>query len=140
MKTQKVLFVLALCLALLNLNCNSDDDDGSSSQPTNMELLTSGKWYFESKTPGSYNDCEKNGYIQFMDNGTLILDVFEEDAGTCVSLGAVTANYTLTNDVNLTLTLGTDTESAVISAISATSLTVNNTDTGEVIIFDKTAG
>ena len=131
--------ICLICLILLIYGCNKSDDDSSSSmQATTEELLTSGKWYFESKTPGTYTSCEKSGYIQFRINGTLILESFDESSGTCVSLGEIAATYTLTNNRNLTIEFGSDTESAVINSISEEALTLQ-TDV-ETLNFDKTKG
>ena len=136
MNTQKLWMLLFMSLAILG--CSSDDD-GNNQQSTE-DLLTSGKWYFESITPGSYTDCEKKGYIQFMSNGTAIINSFEDFDGPCESLGAITVSYTLTNNVNLTLTFAGETQNAVIEAISSNSLRVSNPDDGEIIEFDKTEG
>ncbi len=131
--------ICLICLVLLTYSCNKSDDDSSSSmQATTEELLTSGKWYFESKTPGTYTLCEKSGYIQFMANGNLILESFDESSGTCGSLGAVTATYVVTNNMNLTIEFGSDSQSAVIVSISEEALTLE-TD-GETLDFDKTEG
>ena len=133
--------ICLICLVLLTYGCNkSDDDSGSSIQPTTKELLTSGKWYFESKTPGAYTTCEKSGYIQFMVNGNLFLVSFDDGSGTCESLDEVTATYTLTNNVNLNFVFGSDTQSAVIDSISEDELTVTSNDNGEEIVFDKIEG
>ncbi|MFL0353179.1 lipocalin family protein [Xanthomarina sp. GH4-25] len=142
MKIPKQVFsVIILCLFIIT-SCSSDDDNSDSQppQPTTIELLTSGKWYFESKTPGMYTSCEKKGYIQFKTNGDLILNSFDDGSGSCESLGAVTAAYTLTSNVNLTLVFGPDSQSAVINSISTNELKVSNSDTGENLVFDKTEG
>ncbi len=67
MNTQKL--VGALFMALSLVACSGDDNSDSPQQMTNEELII-GKWYFESKTPGSYSDCEKMGYIDFRNDGT----------------------------------------------------------------------
>ncbi|MEZ4817170.1 MAG: lipocalin family protein [Flavobacteriaceae bacterium] len=137
----KTLQFLGICILLLCFGCNKNsDDDAQTQQQTNLELLTSGKWYFQSKTPGSYTACEKKGYIQFMNNGMFTINVFDESSGTCASLGAVSANYTLTDGVTLTLTLGSETQSAVINDISENQLNITNTTQDETIVFDKTEG
>ncbi|MEZ4778710.1 MAG: lipocalin family protein [Flavobacteriaceae bacterium] len=138
----KSLQILSITLLLFCFGCNknNDDDDNQSQQQTNQQLLVSGKWYFQSKTPGSYTECEKKGYIQFMNNGTFNIDVFDDSSGSCESLGAVTANYILSNGVNLTLMLGDESQSAVIDSISESQLTITNSTEGEVILFDKTEG
>ena len=137
----KTLKLVGLTILLLSLGCSkNNDDDSENQQQSNLELLTSGKWYFQSKTPGSYTACEKKGYIQFMNDGMFTINVFDESSGTCASLGAVSANYTLTNEVMLTLTLGSETQSAVINNISESQLNITNTTQDETIVFDKTEG
>ncbi|MEZ4803526.1 MAG: lipocalin family protein [Gelidibacter sp.] len=138
MNTQKFLFAVSICL--FTFACSSDDDNGNQQQESNEDLLVSGKWYFESKTPGSYSDCEKSGYIQFRSDGTFTIEVYEDNGGTCESLGADNGNYTLTNNVNITLTAGSETQSAVITSISQSELKITNSGDGEMLVFDKTAG
>lgn len=131
--------ICLICLIVLAYSCNKSDDDSSSSMPaTTEELLTSGKWYFESKTPGTYTSCEKRGYIQFMVNGILTLESFDESSGTCKSLGAVTATYTLSNDVNLAIEFDSDVQAAIIDSISEETLTLRTDD--ETLNFDKNEG
>lgn len=131
--------ICLICLLLISFSCsNSDDDSGSSAQPTTMEMLTSGKWYFESKTPGSYSSCEKKGYIQLMSNGTFVLVSFDDDSGTCESLGENTGTYTLSNNTNLNLVIDSETISAVINSISEEELILETG--GETLVFDTSEG
>ena len=137
MNTQKL--VGALFMALSLVACSGDDDSDSSQQMTNEELII-GKWYFESKTPGSYSDCEKMGYIDFKNDGTFTIESFEDNTSTCTSTGAVTGTYTLINGVNITLMAGTETQTATIQSISQSELVVIDTGSGDVNTFDRTAG
>ncbi|MCK7590760.1 lipocalin family protein [Subsaxibacter sp. CAU 1640] len=137
MNTHKLLMVLILALGLVA--CSGDDDGDSSQQMTNAELLV-GKWYFEARSGGSYTACEKTGYIQFRNDGTFTLESFEDDAGACVSTGAVSGTYTLTNSINITLMAGTESQTATIQSITQSQLVVTDTGSGEVNTFDKTAG
>lgn len=123
-------------------NCNSDDDGGDGSQLSNKELLQSGKWYQESKTPGNLSACEKKGFIEFKSNGDFIINSYEDNSGTCTAVGMTTAGYTLTNDVNITIVLGSDSIAAVIKSITSTKLTITTTEEGEAStqVFDKTEG
>lgn len=131
-----------LCILLLALsifNCSSDDDsNGNGDQPTNRELLTSGKWYNESVTPGSYTACEKMGYVQFSDSGTLTIESFEINAGNCESLGINSATFTLTNNSIINISFEGDMITAEIMSISQNSLTISTVE--ETIVFDKTEG
>ena len=137
MKRQHLLLTAMLLSLFVFTSCSNNDDSDGSNQATNKELLISGKWYNESKSPGTYTDCEKNGYVEFKTNGSVIIESFEVGI-TCASLGAVTATYTLTNDVNIELTLGEEMVTAVIQSISSTELTI--TSDGETLVFDKTPG
>ena len=137
MNTQKLLMLLFLALGLVA--CSGDDDGDSQQQMTNAELLI-GKWYFEARSTGAYTDCEKTGYIQFRNDGTFTLESFEDDAGACVSTGAVTGTYTLGSGVNITLMAGTETQTATIQSITQSQLVVTDTASGDVNTFDKTAG
>lgn len=133
-----MLNVVAIVCLLVFTSCSNNDDDNNGNQQTNLQLLTSGKWYNESKTPGSFTACEKKGYIKFETNGNVSVESFDDGTGTCQSLGVDMATYTLTGNVNITITFGTVIINAVITAISETQLTV--TTDSETTVFDKTEG
>lgn len=138
MKTLKTFSIV--CVLACTYSCSNSDDDSTSNSPqqTTKELLTSGKWYYESKTPGSYTPCEKKGNIHFMTDGNMTLNSFDDSSGTCQSLGEVAATYTLTNDVNITITAGPDIIIGTIDDISEDEMTfISN---GETLVFDKTEG
>jgi hypothetical protein len=136
MKTIKLLGILSILL--LAFSCGSDDDNDSTQQ-TNQQLLTLGKWYQETKTPTNFTACEKNGSVLFNTNGDITIESFGDGSGTCESLGAETATYTLTNNVDITIIFGSETLNAVINGISTNALSITNDD-GEVLTFDKTQG
>ncbi|WP_067146126.1 lipocalin-like domain-containing protein [Pseudotamlana agarivorans] len=127
------------CLIIFAPSC-SNDDNGDSSEKTTRELLTTGKWYQESKSPGSFTDCEKNGYVEFMDNGDAIVDIYDDFSGTCESLGAIIAEYTLSNNIKITITFGADVTEINIEEISDDELVLKNVNDGEIIRFDRTPG
>lgn len=136
----KILKTLCLvCLAVITINCSKKDDDNNPTQKTNKELLTTGKWYQESKSFGTYSACEKKTNIQFKTDDTLKLEAFDENSGSCQSTGIENATYTLTDNTNLTITFGPDTINTVILSISETELTLKN-EQNETLIFDKTEG
>jgi hypothetical protein len=125
-------------LVLLTFNCSSDDD--STSNPATVQaLLTSGKWYQESKTPGSYTDCEKLSYVQFLSDGTFNLESFEDDEGDCSSIVLITATYTLANNMTIIIDFEGDLISVEIVSISENLLTLTSSE-NETLVFDKTAG
>ncbi len=137
MKTLKTLCLV--CLAVLTFSCNKDDDSSETPQTTNLELLTSGKWYQESRTPGTYSTCEKSTYLLFISDGTLKLESFDENSGNCQSNGVLSGTYTLTNNTALKLIFGEDSINAIINSISENELTIK-TDQNETLVFDKTEG
>jgi len=129
-----------LAIAIVMSNCSKEDD--GASQMTNQQLLVSGKWYQESKTTGTVSACDKKSYIEFMSNGTMSAATFEDSSGSCTSSGINSATYTLTNNVNIKITFGTDVIDAVIKSITATKLTIDTQDNGQpsTQVFDKTEG
>lgn len=137
MKTFNKFFLISLLI--LTYSCNkSDDDSNNSQQLTTEDFLTSGKWYLEAKTPGDYTSCEKKGYILFMDNSNFVLVLFDDNSGTCESLGEVNGSYTLINNLDLNLNMGSDSQSAIIVSISEEELTLETE--AETLVFDKTEG
>lgn len=126
-------------LSILTFSCSSDDDSSSGGDTeTTAELLTAGTWYQESRTPGSFTDCEKNTSVKFNTNNTVIVENFSDDTGTCESQGAESATYAL-NGMSLTITIGTEVIDATINSITETSLNITD-DAGDTIVFDKTQG
>jgi hypothetical protein len=120
-------------------NCSSDDDASSTPQQETEDLLTGSRWYQESKTPEDFTACEKNGYIQFTTSSNLTVETFEDNSGSCESLGAESATYTLSNATTITIVFGMDTLIATINSISETMLSIT-TENDETIVFDKTQG
>ncbi|MDT0557089.1 lipocalin family protein [Ichthyenterobacterium sp. W332] len=138
LKSNSIKLITVFCLSVLLSACSNDDDSSSGDQQTTLELLTSDTWYQESRTPGTFTDCEKNSSFKFNSNNTLNVESFEDDAGTCESTGMVSATYTLSGD-DLTIMLGPDTIMATINSVSETTLSVTD-DEGETVVFDKTQG
>ncbi|WP_431136797.1 lipocalin family protein [Psychroserpens mesophilus] len=131
-----------ICLIIMAYNCSSDDDSngGEMNQLTVQELLVSGKWYNESRTPGTdYSDCEKNGYIEFKADSSFNLESFDDSSGSCESLGINMATYTLSNNRDILIAFESEEIIAVINSISEESLTVTSSS-GETLTFDKTQG
>ncbi|WP_460218461.1 lipocalin-like domain-containing protein [Psychroserpens sp. MEBiC05023] len=136
MKTIKQLGILLLLL--LTFNCSSDDDSSSGDTLTTAELLTSAKWYLESKTPGDFSDCDKNTSFKFNTNNTVNVDSYTNDSGPCESQGVISTTYSLSGNT-LTIDFGGDSIIATINSISETTLNITD-DIGDTIIFDKTQG
>ena len=131
--------ICLICLVLFTFSCNKSDDDSSDSvELTTEELLNSGKWYQESNGSGSNTACEKKGYVQFMSNGDFVINSYEDNSGSCESLGTTTATYTLSNNKNIVITFGIETLTATILSISDIELTLETEE--ETLVFDKTEG
>ncbi|MGD1946728.1 MAG: lipocalin family protein [Croceivirga sp.] len=133
-------FLLYL-LSIIVWSCSKNNDDNGSDTLSIEEiegLLTSGKWYQESKMPGSFSDCEKNISFQFNSDSSLIFDNYDDGNGTCEPQTPVTASYTL-NDSALHLTLGGSNVSASINSISDTELSITDFN-GDMVTFDRIQG
>ena len=120
MKTIKILHVVIL--SILIFSCSSDDDSssGGGNTATTAELLTTGTWYQESRTPDSFTDCDKNTSVKFNTDNSIVVETFSDDTGTCESEG-------------------TEVITATINNISETSLNITDSE-GDTIVFDKTQG
>lgn len=136
MKTIKTISILGLLFLSFACSDNNDDDNLSETQKTE-NLLTSGKWYLESKTPNDFSACEKNGSLQFNDDGSIVQEDFEENSGICEA-DTVTAIYTL-NGSTLVITFGSETVSATINSISESELSLTDSS-GDIILLDRTQG
>ncbi|WP_350285776.1 lipocalin family protein [uncultured Croceitalea sp.] len=136
MKTIQILPLLGLLL--VSLACSSDDDADDTETPSTQNLLTTGIWYQESKSPGGFSDCEKNSSVAFATDGTVRIESFEEEAGSCEAQTPETASYTL-NGATLVFTAGPETFSATINSISSEMLSVTD-DEGATVVFDRTQG
>ena len=127
-----------ICLLIIAYNCSSDDsNEEDTNQPTVQELLVSGKWYNQSRTPGAnYTDCEKNGYIEFNADGSFKLESFDDSSGLCESLGLNMATYVLSNNRDILISFGTEEFSVIINSITQGILEVTSSD-GETLTFNK---
>lgn len=126
-----------LGLLFMAFSCSSSDDDSSDTSSTE-NLLTSGKWYLEFKTPDDFSACEKNGSLQFNDDGSVLQENFEENSGTCEGADTAMATYTISGS-SLVITFGSDVISATINSISASELSLTDSN-GDTIVLDKTQG
>ena len=138
MKTCKLLSLLFF--VLLAFNCSSDDDGSNDGDSLSViQLLTSGRWYQESRIPGSYTECEKLSYLEFYNDGDFNLESFEDDGGDCMSLGLMTATFTLTSDTMIIISFEGDNLPVEIVSISENLLTITTAE-NETLIFDKIEG
>lgn len=137
MRTIKTIGILGLLFLSFACSDNNDDDNLSETEKTE-NLLTSGKWYLESKTPNDFSACEKNGSLQFNDDGSIVQENFEENSGTCEVADTTTATYTLSGS-SLVITFGSEMILATINSISESELSLTDSS-GDVIILDRTQG
>lgn len=138
----KVLKKLGIVSLVLLISACSSDDDGNGGMQGGIDvsaLLTSGKWYQESITPGSFTDCEKNTSVEFTENGDVFIESFDDNTGACESLGIESGTFTLTNDRDVVITSNVIIINIVIDAITAELLIVRTSD-GDTITFDKVQG
>lgn len=136
MKTLKLLGVSLLLLGIVS--CGNDDDGGDMGK-TNQELLIAGIWYQEDASDEDLTDCEKNSSFNFVNNTDLEIEAFDTITGTnCESIGAFNATYSLTNDVDITITLIGETINGKIESLNDNELIISND--GETITFDRTPG
>lgn len=138
MKTFKTIFTLT-CLLML-LSCNNDDE----SNPSVRESLTSGRWYFESMSLSPLNDCEKNTFIEFFQNGNAYTESYNLNTENVCEITLVNSgSFELVSDSQLSITYGTETNSSlVIVQISDSQLILRDESGSEhnTITFDKTQG
>lgn len=128
MKTLKQLkFILILIVSISFVACSGDDDDN---QPTNAELLAN-KWYLikqvnNSTSPATEeiaDDCERNTYFDFNDDGTVVAESFGLNGADCESFGIEAANYTYDEDLNqIVIYEGTDSTIVTINTLTQTEL------------------
>lgn len=133
---------ITLFVIIISFACSNDDD--SPSQPTTMELLTAEKWYSESSTYIMMTECRKHTWIQFLDNGTLIVESYYTNSNDdCVSNPLVTAAWNLVNDTQYTTTYYNETLLYNIISISEDELRISTEEDGETTafqIYDKNPG
>jgi hypothetical protein len=110
-------------------------------QLTVQELLVSGKWYNEARTPGTdFTNCEKNGYIEFKANGDFNVESFDDSSGPCDSIGLNEATYTLSDNRDIIIVVDSEEINVSISSISQQVLVIITSSDGETLTFDKTQG
>ncbi len=138
----RFLMLLFLGISLTGIfSCNNDDD---KSEPSTMELLTSGRWYLQSSTILTVTACDREKYFDFSNDGSLILLVTEMVDGTCTNHPLQNFTFELTTENNIIINQA-DGESTMleIASITQNSLVLRQsmTDGGtHDLIFDKTAG
>ncbi|NBL64356.1 hypothetical protein GV828_03960 [Flavobacterium sp. NST-5] len=135
-----MLFLFGIALSGF-ISCNNDDDQ---SEPSTMELLTSGRWYFQSSTIISITSCDRQEYFDFSEDGLLILFITEMVEGTCENQPLQNLNFELLSNNNLLLRDDAgNTNSLQIVAISQNTMVLRqimDDGTNHDLTFDKTAG
>ncbi|NBL64357.1 hypothetical protein GV828_03965 [Flavobacterium sp. NST-5] len=85
------LITAILILSLTQISCSNDDREPET---TFQDLLTSGKWYYQS-SGDTYPYCMRQTYFEFFSNGTYHRQQTYTLAGDCLQMPVETANYTL---------------------------------------------
>ena len=125
---------------LVFASCSKDDspaeDNTAMDEPTNQELLISGKWYVESSTEiGVADGCTGQSYFHFLDNDSLIIETYEQvGIEDCVSDGVELFNYQLLGNV-LDVAEAENTF-ITIEHISETQLIIKAVEPGQTEIFN----
>lgn len=132
---KSLLCVTILFTFLLN-SCSSDDSDNSEPQTT-LELLTSGKWYFESQFQDTLTPCEKIGYMEFKNDGTFVVNNYWQESEGCQLVNTIMGSYTLMDDETLNIVTENDTFEIYILTISEDEMAII---VDEIYTLDKIEG
>ena len=130
---QHTLKLAMIAMILVFASCSKDDspaeDNMQMEEPTIQEQLISGKWFMQSTSSGgSNNACGKQTYLHFIDEDTLLIESFYEDAGmNCLSNGLQSLTYVMTNDTTFILQENPSID-FIIEFISETQLILKQTD------------
>jgi hypothetical protein len=137
---QHTLKLAMIAIVLVFTSCSKDDsvseDNAASDEPTNHELLMTGKWYIHATSMGgATNDCERQSYFQFIDEDTLIVQYFHINGeDICVADPIDLVSYFISEDDTITLE-GEPDFYFVIEMISETELLLRQTDGVSSILF-----
>ena len=112
-------------------SCSKDDspaEDTSMDEPTTQELLMTGKWYMQSTSIGGpLNECERQTYLQFVDEDTLVIQSFSENgAMECESSGIRVQAYLMSGEDQFLLDNESD-HPYDVDFVSATQLVLSQT-------------
>ncbi|WP_418508718.1 lipocalin family protein [Corallibacter sp.] len=136
MKTfMKPLNAFIIVISMISLFSCSNDDDVLilPPEPTTQELLAN-KWYLEKRVntsttpPTTYeaNDCEKNTYFDFNNDGIIIAESFGLNGGNCESLSLESGTYSLNNNEDqIIITDSGSTQIVNILTLSSTELVIS---------------
>ncbi|RMA57173.1 hypothetical protein [Ulvibacter antarcticus] len=137
MKNLKI-FLLAF-ITILATSCSKNDDTSEAViQPTNLELLTSGKWYLKSASNSLFTECQQRTYMHFVDTSNLIIEEFDDSGEFCLSSGSQNYNYTF-SDPLIDISLGQFHLTYTIETISNTQLILEREVNGsiEISVYGK---
>lgn len=136
LKTTFILFVISIC----NFSCSDNED----SNPVSMteELITSGRWYAESQTDFTLDDCGKHSNFRFLENGNFVNESFDDSSGSCEMKSTISGTWELLSDTQMTITFEDTTITYTIVTISEEELVVSYQSGSDTIttILDKNPG
>ncbi|MGC1471608.1 MAG: hypothetical protein WA775_03360 [Psychroserpens sp.] len=136
---KKISFKLITLLTVLTFLFTCSQDDDVDSNITTLEILTSDKWYFQSKSPGTYTECNRKGFLDFSTDGTVSIRAFDDTSDDCGLEVVFDTTYTL-NGLNIDVEIGSDSIIGIIAYDpSVETITIINSE-GDSITFDKIEG
>ena len=137
MKTLKI--VAIAFLSILSFSCSNDDDSSNNTLPTTLDLLTSGTWYFESKSQAGYTACQKESSIDFMVDGSTIIKIVEESMDGCELVETINTNYIL-DASTITINFVDDILFGIVTYDASLQTLIITENGGGFIILDKVQG
>ena len=122
-------------IVLVLASCSKDGspaEENSMDEPTTQELLMTGKWYMQSTSiSGPFNECERQTYLEFVDEDTLVIQSFAENgAMECESSGIRVQAYLMSGEDQFLLDNESD-HPYDVDFVSATQLVLSQTAGGE---------
>jgi len=130
---QHTLKLAMIAIVLVFTSCSKDDsvseDNAASDEPTNHELLMTGQWYIQSTSDGGNStDCERQAYLQFIDEDTLLIQGYYDDGElNCLADPIRNISYEMDGDDTINY-VGDPTFQLIIEYISITQLVLRQTD------------
>ncbi len=94
-------------------------------EKTTAELVL-GKWYYASiEGEEPLNDCQKNSYLDFKENGTIEIKHFNENNSTECNSNSSVYMYEIINEAQIEISMDTDSETWNIIQLDDTNLSID---------------